>query len=778
MTSNAVPEVRKQKKTPPPASTLLDKPLDIADIKIEKAQQVREILQSLKKRVGNARRTPEKYSVARVDELAEDMELALKAQKSLEHASTKVTMNGRQLLAQLADMALSMDAVQDAGHVASLKLMKKDLEQQLPVVLERELYQWFSGELSKLRTELAEIRKSIALTESALKKVETDAVLRQRVAAMKGYDDVNSLKGDVMKQTDICGSVPKATREMLFHPVWLSRKLEKEFHVVIDKSHDTHSKSDGCYIAGCAKDVDACVARLETTDFHSGKKTLLLDGKTLSSVMGTGGANAYEIEKAHGVILYAPPGSVELTIFGTEKDVAKALKTIGDVREISPSLSSSGSAITSDKLKCNTAVARALQSLTSESSTIEETCGVSISVAPVSETPRESWVTVRGPNEGVANAISAMHSAIGKMGFETVEGPSVEAVNLLLGGQNSGPKKGLSEVRLLMRFNDLKRRAVVARVPTDASTSIDVVTSNPEAMDEIVAELMDILAKVTHETVKFELDREHSRVWNATMCALVGSAAGVELTARRHDDGSFALEVWGAARERASARLLIDEVQSARVIPVPEEVIKPMLENKCQVLQSLQTDATVTAHFGKFENELWLYGLEANKRTAVKLFDQFVQSVRDSLLQATIKTIPIASDEIGKLIGPKGRVMLGIKDKAQLDEIRISEAEHKVYLTGSNSSIDYAVSLIEEELSAKKDTTVVQIGLAEDEATAAILSGAVNAAKIGGLMGANKTNEWVSEKAPEVQEPVAMDSQDLFPSLGGASKPKSKLKWK
>ena len=764
------------KKAPQvPSGTALDKPLDISEVKTETVTIIRATAQSLKKRVANARKAPEKYTVARIDELDSEIETLFREYKGLEHASVKIAMNGRQLIAQLTDLEQSISAVTDADERASLKAMKADLEANYTAVMYREVFNWLLGEVTKLRSDLAAVREKVALTESTAKRQEAEILLREKIASLKQYSDVNMLKGDVMKEIDLGASIPKATRELLFHPVWLSRKLEKEFTVLMDKSKDTHSRSDGCWIAGTARDVDACVRKLECFDFSTGKKTLLLDGKTMASVMGAGGSKAYEIEQECGVVLFAPTGSVELTLFGSEKSVAKALKKIGDVKEIT-AISSSTATITSDRMTCNSAVAKALQSLSNDTTaSIEESCGVSITASPAVENARESIVTVRGANEGVANAIQAMKVAIKKMRLETIDGPSADAVTIL---RTPGvPRKGLSEVRLLMRLNELRKRAVVVKVP-DSDTQIDVVTMDPEAMNDIVSELFDILDKSVWDTEKIELDREHSRCWGDNMCLLVGSKSGAEITSRRHDDGHFSLEVWGSDKAIKSAKSLISEVHAATLHKVPEEAIKPMLENKCQVLQSMQTDAVVQCHLNRFDNELWIYGLDANKRIAQKIFEEFVESVHQLLIQSTIKTIAIASDEIGRLIGPKGRVMNGIKEKSQVEEIRISEQEMKVCITGTNASIDYAISLIEEELSAKKDPTVFQIGLGEDEATTAVLSGAVGAVKTGGLL-SGKTNEWIVGKPVISVEPVAVTSKDLFPSLGAsASKPKSKTKWK
>ena len=740
-------------------AALLEKPLEISEIKTDNAVRVRDIQQSVKRRIANARKTPEKYSVAKLEELSAEIDALVKEQRhALDHGAVKLGMNGRQLLAQLADLETSLVQITDFDEKRALKEMKKDLDLILNPVLDRELLNWFTSEMTRFKSELAPIQAAVAAAESAAQKDSDDMQLRRQIAILKHYDDVTMLKGDVMKRVELCASVPKATRDILFHPVWLARKLEREFTAVVDKSRDTHSKSDGCFVAGTARDVDACIARLETADYVSGKKNLLLDGRTLATVMGVGGANAYDIERECGVILYAATGSVELTIFGTEKSVAKALQKIGDVKQITST--GDNVQLTSDRLVCNAAVARAFQNLASG---VEEECGVSVSVTPSADNPREATVVVRGQPESVAAGMHALHAVVKRMNFETVECDNAAGLDRLF--NPPAVKRGIAEARLAARFSDLKKRAVMLRV--DNTASVDIVTL--EEMEGIQTEFFEILKRAVFETEKVELD--HTRIWSDEMCKLVASLAGdVEIAHRRSDESNYSLELWGSPSALANTHRLIAEVMRSTSLAVPEEAIRPMLDNKCQVLQSLQTDCVVSAHYSKFENQLIIYGLDKNKKHAVSVYNAFLKSVKDALLQSTIKTIPIASDEIGRLIGPKGRVMNGIKEKADLDEIRISEAEMKVYITGSNSSIDYAVSLIEEELSARKDATVVQIGLGESSETAALLAGASETKPV-------KTNEWVSQKEEKAQEIAPMESQELFPSLGAATSQKPK-RWR
>jgi hypothetical protein len=794
----------KKSNTPPSASpsasvapiVALDKALDIGDIKTEKANELRSIQQSFKRKVLNTKKTITKASTISIDQTISEIESLIKSNKYLEHSSLKLSMKGRQIMTQLADLEQSLSSTGlDRDERASFMAMKSELERSLPAILDREVYAWFVTEMLKFKNELVPLRDKAGENESMTRKDEIDHSIRSRIAVLKGYEDVNMLRGDNIKNVDICSSIPKGVREILFHPVWLSRKLEREFTVIVEKSHDTHSKNDGCWIAGTVKDVDACVARLEAMDI-SGRRTLILDGKSIGSIMGVSGSNAYEIEQELGIVIYAPPGSVELTIFGSESTVSRALKKISTLIGFDPTQQlpvdgaasgslSSGPNIVTERVSCNTCVARAIRNFAASS--LEEKCGVTISINSDAENPRESWIVVRGLNEGVSNATQELGRVIkSKFAFETIEGPSRAAVDALLSPTTNVSKKGMSEVRLAIRFNELKKLGVFVQVP-DHPETIDVCVADPKSMDQVVGELLEILDRVMYTTEYVDLDPHHCRCWTEGICGQVATKArseaggDVEIMCRRNlgEEGRFHLEIWGSLPGIEKAKKLVNEVHAPRIVTVPEETVKPMLENKCQVIQSIQEEAVVSVHFNRVELQVYLYGLNGSKKSAEKLFGKFFESVRDSLLQSTIKSIPIASDEIGRLIGPKGKTMISIKERSDLEDMRVSD-EGKVFLTGTSSNIDHAISLIEEELSSRKDATVVQVGLGEDPETAA----ALEAAKAGGgmaaaagstgrrLVGADRTNDWVKQQSADSAAhsiaPPVVASEDLFPSLGGA----------
>jgi hypothetical protein len=788
----------KKSNTPPSASptstaipvVALDKALDIGDIKTEKANELRSIQQSFKRKVLNTKKIITKASTVSIDQLLSEIDTLIKSNKYLEHSSLKLSMKGRQILTQLADLEQSLSSnTLDRDERASFIAMKNELERSLPAILDRELYVWFVAEMVKFKNELLPLREKAGENESNSRKDELEQNIRSRISVLKGYEDVYMLRGDIIKTVDICSSIPKGVREILFHPVWLSRKLEREFTVIVEKSHDTHSKNDGCWIAGTVRDVDACVARLESMDI-SGRRTLILDGKSLGTIMGVSGSNAYDIEHEFGVVIYSPPGSVELTIFGSESSVSKALKKISALIGFDPTQQqpvesggslSTGPNIVTERVSCNTCVAKAIRNFAA--SALEEKCGVTISINTDSENPRESSIVVRGLNEGVSNATQELGRVIkSKFAFETIEGPSKNAVDALLSGSAGSSKKGMSEIRLVMRFNELKKLGVFVQVPSHPET-IDVCVADPKTMDQVVGELLEILDRILYTTEYVDLDPHHYRCWTESICGQVATKArseaggDVEIMCRRTagEEGRFHLEIWGSLPGIEKAKKLVKEVHAPRIVTVPEEAVKPMLENKCQVIQSIQEDAIVSVHFNRVESVVYLYGLSGSKKTGEKLFGAFFESVRDSLLQSTIKSIPIASDEFGRLIGPKGKTMISIKERSDLEDMRVSD-EGKVFLTGTSANIDHAISLIEEELSSRKDATIVQIGLGEDPETAA----ALEAAKAGGgiaaagstgrrLVGADRTNDWVSQTSAEVSvAPPLVASEDLFPSLGGA----------
>ena len=771
---------------------LLDKPLDIADIKTEKANELRTLQQSFKRKVLNVKKGILKTSTDTVDNHISEIESLIKSNKYLEHSSLKLSMKGRQIMTQLADLDQSLSSkTLDRDERASFQAMKAELEQSLPAILDRELYAWFVAEMLKFKSELVQLREKAAENEHVFRKDELEQSIRSRIAQMKGYEDVNMLRGDIMKTVDVCSSIAKGVREILFHPVWLSRKLEREFTVIVEKSHDTHSKNDGCWIAGTSKDVDACVSRLESMDI-SGRRTLILDGKSIGLIMGVSGSTAYELEQEFGVVIYAPPGSVELTIFGSETSVVKILKKISSLIGFDPTSQQSGesfasgggsSNIVTERIACNACVAKAIRNFIG--SELEEKFGVTISINQAVENVRESWIVVRGLNEGVSNATQELGRIIKtKFSLETVEGPSKGAVEALVGTTSSSCsslKKGMSEIKLAIRFNELKKLGVFVPVPNDPN-SIDVCVADPIKMDQVVGELLEILDRVLYTTEYVDLDPHHYRCWTEAVCSQVSTKAkseaggDVEIMCRRNggaEEGKFHLEIWGSRPGIEKAKKLVKDVHLPKILTVPEEAVKPMLENKCQVIQSIQEDAVVSVHFNKVESQVYLYGLNSSKKIGEEMFGKFFESVRDSLLQSTIKSIPIASDEIGRLIGPKGKTMMSIKERSDLEDIRVSD-EGKVFLTGTSANIDHAISLIEEELSSRKDATVVQIGLAEDPETAAALEAGKAGATAGGstgrrMVGVDKTNEWLSSSekpAAEFTAPPVVASEDLFPSLG------------
>lgn len=736
--SSKFPEVVQTKKSPEASSlSNLDKPLDISEIKSENAVLLRSVQQSVKRKVQNVRKNSAKYGMVEIDEVISGIDVEIKKYKSLEHVGSKVGMNGRQLLAQLADLNVSVSG--DDGEV--LRSMAADLQAVLPLVLDRELYHWFLSEMLRFKADLLALKEEARGAEHAFRKEKNELGIRERVAQMKGYDDISALRGDLIKSVEMGSNVDKAVRELLFHPFWFSRKFEKLFSVILEKVENTIT------ISGCARDVDACVVRLETLDL-AGNKTLFLDGRALAMILGPGGCNVGEIEAESSVLIYCPPGSVELCLFGSEAAVAKAVKKFGDIKE----LQSGSAGIVSERIVCLLCEARLVPT-----DRIEEECGVTI--------VRGESLVVRGPHESVGRAVNAITAFIAQMSVQHLDIPEtlIPGLNLLLGG---GAASGTGQIKLLVRFADLKKRAAIVRT---GDATVDVATTVGE---DVVDEFLYILQQACYETKTLTLEQHHWRVWNDQMCQLVGSVCKEVFSFKRPD----LLEIWGPEIERAQS--LVKEVHCATILTVPEACIRPMLDNKCQILQSIQSEAGVACHFDRFENSLFLYGLAVGKQKGAAQFAEFIDSINQAVLQSSIKTIPIAADEIGRLIGPKGRTMNAIREKSGIEEIRISESEKCVYLVGSSLGIDHAITLIEEELGARKDSTIAQIGLAENEENTRELLAQIDGTKTQttnpGLMG-NRQDQWTAAPAVQTsQTPVALDSTELFPALGMATKTKKR----
>ncbi|KAF4713832.1 hypothetical protein FOZ63_001695 [Perkinsus olseni] len=121
---------------------------------------------------------------------------------------------------------------------------------------------------------------------------------------------------------------------------------------------------------------------------------------------------------------------------------------------------------------------------------------------------------------------------------------------------------------------------------------------------------------------------------------------------------------------------------------------------------------------------------------------------------------------MGILIGPKGRNIRRITEESLCHDIRVGE-DQIVTITGLPAAVDKAVTMIEEELNARKDVITVQSPDAEKENEPA--------PEAKSLLFARREGGW-GEKAPEVatEEPVDLNSTEQFPPLGAhpSGKPK------
>jgi chromosome segregation ATPase len=185
----------------------LDKPLDIADIKTEYATRLRSSQQSLKKKLNNAKKALSKHTAAGIDDIIAEIDLALKSNKQVDASAQRITMTGRQLMAQISDLSQGLEG--DEDEIMAFTAMRSELEAQLPVVLDKEAYAWYMSELLRLKADLESLREEASGVEQEQRKLNLDSHLRERIATMKGYEDVSSLRGDVLKTVELGSNVSK-----------------------------------------------------------------------------------------------------------------------------------------------------------------------------------------------------------------------------------------------------------------------------------------------------------------------------------------------------------------------------------------------------------------------------------------------------------------------------------------------------------------------------------------------------------------------------------------
>ena len=301
-----------------------DKPIDIGEIKTEFATELRKELQRFRSASKNL---PTSVSFT---PLILEIDSILKQKKPADNVKS-FKISARQALSQLRLIDSQSSASASGDAAIYLAEMKSEIEEGLARAYDREAYAWFFAEATKLKTDMTIKRDSMHTIEIQAKAKEVDDTLRHRIAQLKNCD-IKSLDQRPIRSID-CTVMSNTVKEVLFHPVWLSRRLEREFGVIIDKSKSTHIRQNGCLITGLRDDVNACTRKLENLDF-SGKKSLILDARSFAKFMGHGDAKAHEVELKTGAIIFGSQADSEVTLFGSEEAIEKAMAIVGDLQEV------------------------------------------------------------------------------------------------------------------------------------------------------------------------------------------------------------------------------------------------------------------------------------------------------------------------------------------------------------------------------------------------------------------------------------------------------------
>ncbi|KAF4758037.1 hypothetical protein FOZ63_022121 [Perkinsus olseni] len=339
---------------------------------------------------------------------------------------------------------------------------------------------------------------------------------------------------------------------------------------------------------------------------------------------------------------------------------------------------------------------------------MKEKNGVTVSVAPLSG--NGALVNCRAPSKDQALSASKVISKI-LSGFHVELIDTTDEVLDKLFDTTMNPDKTIEEIYMLGRVSHLKNKELgvtIARSnPDNFETSqigIIVEESARKELPRIRADVLDLVRKCSFTTETVKVPRAHTKTWGETTTTSVNDALNGEAMiffrrAQTKDDESF-LDLWGTPEGRERVKELLKQFYEAASVPVPEEAVQPMLQDRCKILQDIQRDAAVSLYYSKPDSAVFIYGLKNNKGKAVGDFNKFLDSLHKQLAKYTIKQIELRSDEMGILIGPKGRNIRRITEESLCHDIRVGE-DQIVTITGLPAAVDKAVTMIEEELSMR-----------------------------------------------------------------------------
>ncbi|PHJ24440.1 kh domain-containing [Cystoisospora suis] len=583
----------------------------------------------------------------------------------------------------------------------------------------------------------------------------------------------------------------------------LVRKVERGSGAIIDRQSGGSGRAGTVMIVGLQNpSVEQCAAVLTSLDegMQPDKKEkyrVSVSGRSVGSVIGSGGSNLRKIEEECDVIVWAE-GTEMIVMGASPSNIAKGLQQLKDIiASPLPSGGGNGSGSSSSggftALNFDPQITRAVASPAFRSLVrdIESSCQCSVRLPKAGA---EGVILVQSSTEeGAAAGAKRVADVAGSLVVRTVQAPNDKMLKLLKGNAPSFSPSAYE-------MNS------IAFIRGDGELLI-VGPSSP-ALEEAMTAVEEGLSQVDRIVEQVRLTRDQSRLLTRARRGQIEEKTGVTFRPPRPNHpqgnanaGDLVVSFIGSETQVRAAKEMVEtllrEEGHSDSLMVGREMTAALLADRGQGVRDLEEKFGVRVSIDRMDRRAVVRG----SSPAVHACMEELQRRRDTEFanekeeNFVTERFPIRKDQISVIIGRQGARIRKLQIDSGVDSMRVDDGEGVVIVRGTSEAVSKGVQLIEEALQEEErgangsPNSGVGAGEMEGEEgdhSAGAYGSQRGRGRRGGRGGMSSTtgqqrgggagrgaahaggNAGKSRKSP--QKPLDVDASDniAFPSLGAA----------
>ncbi|EPR58674.1 FUSE-binding protein 2 / KH-type splicing regulatory protein [Toxoplasma gondii RUB] len=495
----------------------------------------------------------------------------------------------------------------------------------------------------------------------------------------------------------------------------LVRKLERACGLVLDKQSGGAGRAGTVAVVGLqAANVDRGVALLNSLDEgmqpeKREKHRVQVEGRSIGSVIGAGGANLRRVEEDNDVVVWAE-GNEMIVMGATAAKIAAGIRQLKEV-VASPvaSASGAGSPGGATSLVFPVPIARALAGASFRSFLRELETAFHCSVRAPKGGSEGLLLVQQATPENAAAAAKRLQDEAAKLVVKTVSADGEKVLKLLKGNAPgfTASSREKDRVTYLRGENEL------------------TVVGPSEEIDAAVKAAEEGLLLLDRVTGQVSVSRDLSRIVTRAKRAHIEKETGVTFRPPRspaQSSGDLVLSFLGTKEQVEAARAmlttLLKEEGHSEAMGVGKEMTAALLAERGQGVRDLEEQFGVSVSIERREHRLVVRGGEAAVQACVAaLRERQEREFADEKDEGVLERVPVPKDMVAAIIGRHGARIRKIQTQSGVESIRMDGTEGVAAIRGAPAAVEKAVKLIEEALKEAAAGAIVHASDNGDEET-------------------------------------------------------------